>query len=871
MQTLKIEFHELADCIEFLDTVLRNERRLQIKLRDVTIEVADDGDRSLFLVLIENLSDTAADRLLKLVRCTDCLTSGDLSRGGEPLKVSQLLERVGLTLQPNMPAEQPAAVLLFRAGQDDFRRRYTQLIDCGCRGIRVGLVQPSEENQYLSHVLFVDSPSKAFNPSVLTVGETAGGIRAVISRRFRPAADCKLYIEWGYEYPFERVEQLYDFDNPRCHSVFCIQSPKSDDSVGLRWIRLRDEDAEDIFSLAEKVLHLDDERSRRVVDLKPLELNHELSFPVQVIREARGSTASLDALEMQIAHHQQVIADLQRDYGAAHALRRDSLFLAYVFEQDLTSPNGKPPRLNTLLARFLDQPYAQLEKMRYGFFQHPEEEDSGLHVVFDDRPAEHGQLLTSLANEIYVQRAAWAKWELPLYVRRGDEVRPRLEEQGVGEKFRKLLWGNEHPTHEAVLLRSTRNRNADGELPWEAIYIRDPMPLTDSACVQFLNDRFSSAVLEFRRQVPEELENALRELSVPLAETGETLVKQIDDAITRRIDDAEERWRTVDERVTEIQRKVEQHDRAVVEADASITCFPGTWAAFVSTVLTANNNLLQPKVEAWKDYSREQKNLENLVENYHSTTTNVKHEVAANIKNVEDRRNAYRVTEQQTEQLLSTLTTEVRKFRDEQREAESKLAEHHKKADAQVKQVQMELEDLKKLSLDLHNKKRVLEQFRRNAEQERTEQQKLLNDLESEERKYKTTQAKLQTEKEDYTAKLVKLNSDRSKLEEEKRKVEALAAGVHKEEDSHNAAMNRLNEEYRQHQKRLLQLQEQLQSLQDRRARMSALVEQVASIASSIDPRDMEPDDQPGVLAVKVANMVPKDLLDLIRDRSSSR
>ena len=870
MQTFKIEFHELSDCVEFLDMLRRNEGRLRTKLRDVTVEVASDGGRSLFLVLVENLSENSSDMLLKLLRCPDCLTSGDLSRGGEPLKVNQLLERVGLAKQPNMPTQQPLAILLFNAKDDDFRGRYTELLDCGCRNVRVGLVQPDEGNHYLSHVLFVESPSKSFHPSALSAGEFEGGVRAVTCYRLRAAPECRLYVEWGYEYPFERIEQLYDLDNPRCHSAFCLQSSGAGDAAGPQWVRLREEDADGVFALPDELLRLD-ESARTVVELKPLELDSELALPLQVVREARGSTASLDALEMQIAHHQQAITDLQRDYSVAHALRRESLYLAYVFEQDLSSPDEKPLRLNSTFARFLDQPYGQLEKMKYGFFQHPGEERSGLHIVFDSRPEEHGQLLTSLASEVYVQRAEWAKWELPLYVRRGDDVRPRLEEQVVGEQFRKLLWANGHPGHEPVLLRSTQGRTRDGELPWEAIYVRDTLPLKDARCIQFLNDRFSAAVLDFRLTVPEHLENSLRDVSIPLSDGSEALVKQIDEAVARRIDDAENRWREVDERIVEVQRKVALHDQAVAEADTAITGFPGTWATFVDTVLRANNNLLQPKIDALGDYRRAQKNLEKLVEDYHAAAENVKHEVEGNRKNVEERRKVYGVTEKNTNQLLTELAKEVGKFRDEQKEAEKRLKKQQARADEDAATVRKELDALKKQNLELQNKKRRAEQLRENVKRAQEEQQTLRTDLENEEKHLKTAADKLTKDREENHARLAQLNAERAKLEEEKRKVDKQAAIVRQQEEEFNAEKNRLHEEYKAHQCRLDELQVTLQGLQDRRARMAALVERAATVANSADPRDGEPESQPGALAVKVANTVPEDLLKAIRDRHSLR
>jgi hypothetical protein len=799
MQTFKIEFHELGDCIEFLDILRRNERQLRIKLRDVRVEVTRDGERSLFLVIVENLPDSSGDLLLKLLRCSDCLTAGDLSRGGEPLKVNQLLERVGLVPQANMPAQQPSALLLFNAENDEFQRRYTELLQCGCHDVRVGLVQPNADNQYLSHVLFVDSPSKSFYPSV---APSEGGVRAVTCYRLRAAPDCRLYVEWRYEYPFERIEQLYDFDDPRCRAVFCLQDSGAGDAAARQWVRLLEKDADGIFALPDEMLRLDARSACTIVDLTPREPDRESSLSLQVLREARGSTTSLDALEMQIAHHQQAIADMQRDYSVAHALRRESLFLAYVFEQDLSAPDGKPPRLNATFARFLDQPFSQLAKMKYGFYQHPGKEESGLHIVFDSRPEEHGQLLTSLASEVYVQRADWASWELPLYVRRGDDIRPRVEEPVVGEQVRKLLWAHGHPSHEPVLLRSTRGPTHDGEPPWEAIYVRDTRPLSDVECVRFLNDRFSAAVLDFRLQVPEHLENALHDVSVPLNEASHALVKQVDEAIRRRIDDAENRWREVDQRIEEVKRKVDLSDRAVTEADTAINAFPHTWAALIDTIPRANTNLLQPMIVALGKYRQEQMKLETLVEDYHAATENVKHEVETNIANVEGRRRAYTSTERKTDELLRTLAEEVRKFRDEQEETEKKLKQHHDQADVEIAVVRKELDDLKTLDLDLQTKKRNTELLHENVKREQIELEKSRKDLEKEEKGLAAARERLARDREDYRARLGGLNGERARLKDEERRVAELAGEVERQQTDYNAEKKRLYEEYTELKKR---------------------------------------------------------------------
>ena len=76
--------------------------------------------------------------------------------------------------------------------------------------------------------------------------------------------------------------------------------------------------------------------------------------------------------------------------------------------------------------------------------------------MFNDRPESHAQLLTSLADEVYVQREQWRAWGLHLFVRRGDDVRPRLEDDDSMRLVRELLWRGDHPSDRPILLRTDR-------------------------------------------------------------------------------------------------------------------------------------------------------------------------------------------------------------------------------------------------------------------------------------------------------------------------------------------------------------------------------------------------------------------------------
>jgi hypothetical protein len=768
MPTYRIEFPDLGDCVEFIDLVLRNRQTLQIDRDGIQVEIGrQDAAHPVFAVVLANAPEASGDRLLRLARCPGYQTDASW-HSGERRTLNALLESVKLARQPQMPSGHPLAVLLFQASDDEFRRRYTELLDMACRQIRVGVVRATDENQQLTHVLFVGTPPAAFwPPAHWQAPEPGERSRAVACYRVRPAPDCRLYAQWDYEYPVRNIEQLYDFDHPRCHSLFALAGSGHESGLQPQWLRISEADYEGMFALPEQRLRLDAAAVAEAwpaVDLQP-DVGHALELDFQVQREARGSSTSLEALETQIAHHQQAIVDLRRDYRVAQAVRRQAIYLAYVFEQPLQAADGGPPPLSPTLARFLDQPFSQLSHMRYGFYEVSSGNGArrGLHIVFNDRPETHAQLLTSLADEVYIQREQWRAWGLRLFVRRGDDVRPRLEDDESMRLVRELLWRGDHPSDRPVLLRAVPPAEvAAGKAPWEILYIRETMELTDPGCLQLLHDRFAQPLLEFRAEVPAELETQLRESEVRVSDQCADLERALVEAVDERIRKAEEAWHNVDERIREIARQTEDYDAAVNEAHEAMTGFPKSWVGFVETVLEADSDLHEGKVAAFRELRDAQARLAELQAKHADAVENVRLQIETDQEAVRRRRAAYETAERDVGQLLDQFAGHVQEFHARHRSVQRDLENRFRTAQDSNGALRGQLEEGRQRKRQLENELKAC--------------QKLHADIRREQRENETAATRLSSERSQCEEDRRRLEADRQLVQDQRRELETLRA-----------------------------------------------------------------------------------------------
>ena len=265
----------------------------------------------------------------------------------------------------------------------------------------------------------------------------------------------------------------------------------------------------------------------------------------------------------------------------------------------------------------LDQPYAHLSNLRYGFFRLPDNPELGLHVILDGRPASYTQVWTQLANEVYIQRLDWYEWNLPLYVRNGDVLRPRLENEEMLPLIRQTFWDHhEHPHHEPVLLRS--GGHSDNSR-WEALYLSGLCTLTEADVFQFINDRFSANILKFRKDIPEDLQRQLNGKSREISQKAEGIRRDVAHGAEKIIEDIEDKWKLIISRVKALNERAESFDRDIKMINDGLDVFPKDWNEFYLNVLRSNQTLLSNKNKTYQEYLEAGKQLADRIEAAGST------------------------------------------------------------------------------------------------------------------------------------------------------------------------------------------------------------------------------------------------------------
>jgi septal ring factor EnvC (AmiA/AmiB activator) len=616
-----VEFKDFSACVDFLSLMLQNRAALHVNRTDFdSIVVSGAGEREYFTVLLRGVAEDKLELLRGLARAPGVPTDVQNDLRGELHTINEFLQRIRLVPHMESPGGNGIAVALFGAQDRQYRDWHTQLLDMGCGGIRAGFVEDTPANDYLSHILLVDRVPASFDPPRDWVqGQGREGTRALTFYRLRNQRDCPFYVEWDYDCPLGDVDGLYDLTEAQCHTMLiCADSPQRErggrngpppERMEPHWLCLGEHEVKHIFQFPETPLCLPQGEAARRVDLEARSPSGDAVLDLRVKRDSRSVGATPGSIENDIAWHQRAIEELMRDHRTAHTIRQESLYLAFLFRQilpaDAQGADGIPP-LNPNFRRLLEQPYTYLRHMKYGFYEDPastETEPYGLHVVIDDHPGTYGQLLTQLADEVFIQRSEWHEWGLPLFVRHGDEVRPRLEHESLKDPIRELLWKDHADNDVPVLLRTLPHRDgSDERQSWEIVYVRDTKLLTSHECFQFLNDRFSAHLLAFRRDIPGDLQEELKQNKVQVTQQTKELEQAVCDAADKGIKDAEEHWETVEKEIDEVEKDSKRLAAVVAEMERTIAAAPGDWSKFFLDILKSNETLMRAGVEAFQAY-----------------------------------------------------------------------------------------------------------------------------------------------------------------------------------------------------------------------------------------------------------------------------
>ena len=333
-----IEFRDLGRCVEFIELALRNRRALGIERENIDRIFVTDKRYTVFLTDAQEQIDLL---LRKLIKAKTIQQIQDGEPPGEELTINRLLERVRLVAQPQPQIDAGVAVVLHDAADKDFRSRYSEILSMGCRDLRVGIVQPTDENYRITHIILVDRPPKRFSTPGYWIQSTSGwGSRAVAFCRCFVNEDFPLYVEMGYEHPVPGLDRLYNISAERAKGIFVYgKDPTEERMVGNQeennsphWIIVGRTEGDEIFSIPDESLSLEPARAAPRRFLKPRESDQQDSDVLQlrVQRDTRRFSTT-ESIEGQLAWHQQAVEELQREHRESRALRRDSVYLAYEF------------------------------------------------------------------------------------------------------------------------------------------------------------------------------------------------------------------------------------------------------------------------------------------------------------------------------------------------------------------------------------------------------------------------------------------------------------------------------------------------------------------------------------------------------------
>ena len=115
-------------------------------------------------VLVRDLPVPSLDLIRDMVRARIVTHTTSSVPAGERLTINQLLERVMLANRPGSPVDHGLAVAMFKANAEQFQKWYAELLNMGCRDIRVGFVQPTPDNKEMTHLVLIGQAPKSFAP-----------------------------------------------------------------------------------------------------------------------------------------------------------------------------------------------------------------------------------------------------------------------------------------------------------------------------------------------------------------------------------------------------------------------------------------------------------------------------------------------------------------------------------------------------------------------------------------------------------------------------------------------------------------------------------------------------------------------------------
>jgi hypothetical protein len=644
MSRYAVEFRDVSACIEFLYLILQNKAALRLDRSDFDRIIVSSHDRQdRFTVVIRRIQKSRLDLLRELARAPGTeIASGKLPTGQE-YTINDFLQQVKLVRSIDSVGENGLAIALFKANEEQYQEWYTQLLDMGCRGIHVGKVEPCEETARLNYFILVESVPKGFAPPAdWNQGCGWGAGRALVFYRLHGDEDCRVYVEWGYTYPLDDVDHIFEFDKTQCHTVLiCADDPKnlrqsSDndvlDAMRPQWLYLSEHDMRDIFTVTDRSYRLEVVSGKRPVSLKPLAVPGKSVLKLHVKKDGRGTANSVESIERDIAWHEQTIDDLKRDHNIAHQIHREPIYLAYIFYQSLQStdkPESSSLILNRNFRRFLEKPYTHLRHLKYAFCDLPKEalstgaEVYGLHVVIDTQSSSYNQIFTQLADAVFIQRKDWYEWGLPLYVQYGSDLRPRLDDPSWVPVMRSRLWQTEgHAEDEPVLLWVPPG--ATNHDDWQALFIKDTVILTEHECFGFLNKQFPAKRLAFIKDTPKHIKSDLLLKDTEVTHGIESLKSHILTAADEGIQAVEVYWGKVDKDIQRVQKDTKKLDSHVEQIDETTRRWTGDWSTFFNSVLVSNENLMRSGVEVFENYRKKHAKLVGKLTDYEKGLCDVK-------------------------------------------------------------------------------------------------------------------------------------------------------------------------------------------------------------------------------------------------------
>ena len=252
--------------------------------------------------------------------------------------------------------------------------------------------------------------------------------------------------------------------------------------------------------------------------------------------------------------------------------------------------------------RFLDRPYTELSRFRYGFFEDPDKPGVGLHIVLDERPGGYERVWTELASDSYVAPQRWWDMGVRLFVRAGDTLYPYIEDEALMLRLRDELWRHGgFDDEQPVLLRWHAGKDGTGPFT-EAISLSGLRSLLDPGVFRLLSTRFDIRVPEFHIGTRDDLIEAQQTSAVILNQLADTLDREIVAAVADRVTAAEAAWTDTDARVHETEQRLAEHRKAASQIDMLLDQHDKAWQDFVDNVLEADGSLSGRKDEARKRY-----------------------------------------------------------------------------------------------------------------------------------------------------------------------------------------------------------------------------------------------------------------------------